>query len=128
VPGQYVHRIGRTARAGATGIAIAFCSSEERNNLRDIERTTRQKLAIAPLPNGFAAALEAFKALRPAPAPRDEQRQQYRQQRPQRAHRPNGHPAHRGQGARPSGQGARPSGRPSGNGRRGGGRPAQARG
>jgi ATP-dependent RNA helicase RhlE len=126
VPEQYVHRIGRTARAGATGIAIAFCSSEERGNLRDIERTTRQKLAITPLPDGFAAALAAFKALRPAPAPREEQRPHYRQQRPQRSHRPNGHPAHRGEGARP--EGARPSGRHGGNRRRGGGRPAQARG
>ena len=39
VPEQYVHRIGRTARAGATGIAIAFCADDERGNLRDIERT-----------------------------------------------------------------------------------------
>ena len=45
VPEQYVHRIGRTARAGADGIAIAFCSPDERGNLRDIERTTRQKIA-----------------------------------------------------------------------------------
>src|SRR4051794_22369440 len=83
VPEQYVHRIGRTARAGATGIAIAFCGDEERGNLRDIERTTRQKLTIAPLPDGFTAAVQAFKALRPAPAPRDEQRPHHRQQRPQ---------------------------------------------
>ena len=41
VPEQYVHRIGRTARAGADGIAIAFCSNEERSYLRDIERLTR---------------------------------------------------------------------------------------
>jgi ATP-dependent RNA helicase RhlE len=149
VPEQYVHRIGRTARAGATGIAIAFCSSEERGNLRDIERTTRQKLTVDPLPNDFAAALQAFKALRPALAPREEHRPQYRQQRPQRAHTPNRHPAHRGEAARPEGarpqgarpqgarpqgarpEGARPSGRFGGNRRRGGGgggRPAQARG
>src|SRR5205085_988951 len=113
VPEQYVHRIGRTARAGADGIAIAFCAGEERNNLRDIERTTRQKLTVDPLPNDFAAALQAFKALRPAPAPREEHRPHYRQQRPQRAHTPNRHPAHRGEGARP--EGARPQGtRPQG--------------
>ena len=53
VPEQYVHRIGRTARAGADGIAIAFCSHEERGNLRDIERTTRQKVAVVPLPADF---------------------------------------------------------------------------
>ena len=118
VPEQYVHRIGRTARAGATGIAIAFCAGEERGNLRDIERTTRQKLTVDPLPNDFAAALQAFKALRPAPAPREEHRPHYRQQRPQRAHTPNRHPAHRGEGARPEGarpQGPRPQGaRPEG--------------
>jgi ATP-dependent RNA helicase RhlE len=38
VPEIYVHRIGRTGRAEATGIAVSFCSSEERSNLRDIER------------------------------------------------------------------------------------------
>jgi len=41
VPEDYVHRIGRTARAGAAGIAIAFCSDEERPYLRDIEKLTR---------------------------------------------------------------------------------------
>ena len=38
VPESYVHRIGRTARAGAEGIAISFCADEERALLRDIER------------------------------------------------------------------------------------------
>jgi ATP-dependent RNA helicase RhlE len=47
VPEAYVHRIGRTARAGAAGIAISFCDHEERSYLRDIERTTRQKLPVA---------------------------------------------------------------------------------
>uniref|UniRef100_UPI0012D30222 DEAD/DEAH box helicase n=1 Tax=Sphingomonas segetis TaxID=1104779 RepID=UPI0012D30222 len=72
VPEQYVHRIGRTARAGADGIAVAFCSPEERGNLRDIERTTRQKIAVTPLPQGFAAAAEALKRLKPAPVQRPE--------------------------------------------------------
>ena len=44
VPESYVHRIGRTARAGADGIAIAFCDREERGLLRDIERLTRQQI------------------------------------------------------------------------------------
>ena len=72
VPEQYVHRIGRTARAGADGIAIAFCSPDERINLRDIERTTRQKLPTAALPEGFNAAVQALKALKLAPSARDE--------------------------------------------------------
>ena len=40
-PESYVHRIGRTARAGAEGIAISFCDHEERAYLRDIERLIR---------------------------------------------------------------------------------------
>ena len=43
---SYVHRIGRTARAGAEGIAISFCDSTERPYLRDIERVIRQKLTV----------------------------------------------------------------------------------
>ena len=44
IPESYVHRIGRTARAGADGIAISLCSGDERAFLRDIERTTRQSI------------------------------------------------------------------------------------
>jgi ATP-dependent RNA helicase RhlE len=46
VPEAYVHRIGRTARAGAEGAAIAFCTPEDRGLLRDIEKTIRQQIAI----------------------------------------------------------------------------------
>jgi ATP-dependent RNA helicase RhlE len=55
VPEQYVHRIGRTARAGAEGVAISFVGEDERGYLRDIERLTRRRLTMAPLPEGFAA-------------------------------------------------------------------------
>jgi len=44
VPESYVHRIGRTARAGAEGVAISFCDSEERAYLRDIERLIRMRV------------------------------------------------------------------------------------
>ncbi|MCU0954534.1 MAG: DEAD/DEAH box helicase [Hyphomicrobium sp.] len=44
VPESYVHRIGRTARAGAEGIAISLVDNEERAYLRDIERLTRQPI------------------------------------------------------------------------------------
>jgi len=43
-PESYVHRIGRTARAGGEGIAISFCDSSERTYLRDIERIIRMKI------------------------------------------------------------------------------------
>jgi ATP-dependent RNA helicase RhlE len=46
VPESYVHRIGRTARAGAAGEAIAFCVPEDRGLLRDIEKTIRQQVPI----------------------------------------------------------------------------------
>ena len=108
VPEQYVHRIGCTARAGATGIAIAFCSPDERGNLRDIERTTRQRIDVAPLPTGFTAHADAFKRLRPTAVERPErtftksdrrhdgQRRQNRNAGPQRhPQRSDGHSAHR---------------------------------
>lgn len=44
IPESYVHRIGRTARAGAEGTAISLCAGEERAFLRDIERITRQSI------------------------------------------------------------------------------------
>jgi ATP-dependent RNA helicase RhlE len=46
VPESYVHRIGRTARAGSTGVAVAFCDPEERGLLKDIERLIGYRLAV----------------------------------------------------------------------------------
>ncbi len=66
VPEQYVHRIGRTARAGAEGQAIAFCSPDERINLRDIEKLVRIKIEQAALPEGFMETVAAIKRLKPA--------------------------------------------------------------
>lgn len=45
-PESYVHRIGRTGRAGADGKAYSFCAADERNILRSIERLTRTKVGI----------------------------------------------------------------------------------
>ena len=50
VPESYVHRIGRTARAGAGGVALSFCDPDERAYLSDIERLTRRRLAVANHP------------------------------------------------------------------------------
>ena len=53
---QYVHRIGRTARAGADGQAVAFVDGEERAYLTAIERLTKQPIARLKLPDNFTAA------------------------------------------------------------------------
>jgi ATP-dependent RNA helicase RhlE len=50
VPESYVHRIGRTARAGKAGVAISFCDAEERAHLRGIEKLIRARLPIVQLP------------------------------------------------------------------------------
>jgi ATP-dependent RNA helicase RhlE len=53
IPESYVHRIGRTARAGASGIAIALCAPDEREYLRDIERLIKRKLDVVQPPAGM---------------------------------------------------------------------------
>ena len=90
---DYVHRIGRTGRAGAEGIALSLVSHEESGLLRDIRKLLNQDIAINEVP-GF----ELSSPLRlDAQAPRPKQGQ--RQARPQRqgqrqggsSHRPHGH-------------------------------------
>ena len=79
IPESYVHRIGRTARAGADGVAISFCDHEEAPFLRDIERLIRMAIPSTNRRNGG----------RPnAPAP---QHAEHRNGgRPQRGHRQRG--------------------------------------
>ncbi len=48
VPETYVHRIGRTGRASASGIALSFCDKEERPYLRDIEKLIKQEVPRMP--------------------------------------------------------------------------------
>jgi len=64
VADDHVHRVGRTARASASGLASSFCSPEEVKLLREIERFTRNAIARADLPEGFVV-----KAARPATPP-----------------------------------------------------------
>ena len=66
-PEAYVHRIGRTARAGASGVAISFCDEGERGLLREIERKTRQSIPRA------AGAADAERELGPERSSRSAQ-------------------------------------------------------
>ena len=58
-PESYVHRIGRTARAGAAGTAYSFCDSEERAYLRDIEKLIRLRVPVVT-EHPYAASYEAL--------------------------------------------------------------------
>ena len=68
VPEDYVHRIGRTARAGNDGHAVSLVSQEEAPLLRDIEKTMRQAVPFFPTP-AFARKEQAPVVQRVAPAP-----------------------------------------------------------
>ena len=93
IPESYVHRIGRTARAGADGIAISFCDCEERAYLRDIEKLIRITIPAtdqrgvrhaAPQANGDAAPSPEWTPhdSRPANGHRKQQNK-HRQNKPQ---------------------------------------------
>ena len=98
VPESYVHRIGRTARAGATGEAISLVADDERNLLRDIQKVTRQTVPSFDRRNDRAlGAMVAVEA---------QLEGEKRPSRPQQAQRP--HQAK-----------AQPSGQPHRNRRRG---------
>ena len=66
-PESYVHRIGRTARAGASGTAYSFCDAEEREYLRDIEKLIRMRVPVVT-EHPYASALAAAEP-RPAQQP-----------------------------------------------------------
>ena len=79
VPDQYVHRIGRTARAGREGVALSFCAADEKDYLRDIQKLTKITLDQVPLPEAFRKEVERVAAL-PMTSPKDEDRPERRQQ------------------------------------------------
>jgi ATP-dependent RNA helicase RhlE len=62
---QYVHRIGRTARAGADGVAISLCCDDERAYLRDIQKLTGVTLERLALPDQFREVVENAAIVRP---------------------------------------------------------------
>jgi ATP-dependent RNA helicase RhlE len=71
VPESYVHRIGRTARAGADGYAIAFCDPEERPLLRAIEKLIRMPIPATGRSSIPASAAAGHAAPLPAPTESD---------------------------------------------------------
>ena len=75
-PESYVHRIGRTARAGGEGVAVSFCDASERGYLRDIERLIRMKIEVIP---------------HELPELTEEQRRQMEEPRRPHGHRHGGH-------------------------------------
>ncbi len=82
VPEQYVHRIGRTARAGADGISISLVAPDEKPYLRDIERLTGVKLMPMSLPEAFQK--EASRLPAPSRKPAEAAQDAIREERDQR--------------------------------------------
>ena len=95
IPETYVHRIGRTARAGAEGVAISFCDHEERAFLRDIERLIRMTIPATDRRTGERPAMRPRSRQKPATAAgriaasiNAARRRQRRRPRPSRQQRP----------------------------------------
>ena len=101
VPESYVHRIGRTARAGAEGIAISLCSPDEAAYLRDIEKLIRMAIpASGDAPQRTARPEHA--------GHRQQGRHNGRGQQHHRGHQQDGRPSgrtERGRGGKPHNRG-----------------------
>jgi len=100
VPEDYVHRIGRTARAGGSGQAVSLVSPDETPLLKDIERLLRRSLPVVALPD--------FPIVASPPARADSQRDEQREDHSRGQRRHGQSPGH-GQGQSPGhGQGQSP--------------------
>ena len=69
VPEQYVHRIGRTARANRSGIAHAFVDKDERAYLKDIQKLLKTTIPVVELPEDFVQKARALKTRKPIVKP-----------------------------------------------------------
>jgi ATP-dependent RNA helicase RhlE len=116
VPEDYVHRIGRTARAGGTGCAVSLVSPDEAPLLRDIERLLKRSLAVTALP-AYPVSSPPQSSVSPAAAPNH-------QGRPGRHDSPRQHASRPSQ---PGGQQPRQGRQRSGGSNRGRGRPSGQR-
>ncbi len=96
VPESYVHRIGRTARAGRDGIAISLCDSEEKAFLRDIEKLTRQRIPVveAPAATVRIATPPPQRRAQPPQRPQSPRRQGNQGQKPAQSNRGGQPPRH----------------------------------
>jgi ATP-dependent RNA helicase RhlE len=109
---SYVHRIGRTARAGAEGQAVAFCSSEEIGDLRAIERLMKMEVPVASgeAPAGNRSSKPSGRNGSGArPAARGPKPGHRGQRKPSGGRRPEGRPEVRVDGERPAHADARPA-------------------
>jgi ATP-dependent RNA helicase RhlE len=91
IPESYVHRIGRTARAGADGVAISFCEGEERAFLRDIEKLIRMSIP----------ATDRRSDRRPQPEHREQRANGSESWKPHRQQKQNRNRQHQGRRADP---------------------------
>ncbi len=86
VPETYVHRIGRTGRAGASGIAISFCDTEEREYLKDIQRLIGKNVPVVsghPWESKGGERPQQQDNVQRRPQQQSQQHRQKHQQRPQ---------------------------------------------
>ena len=106
IPETYVHRIGRTGRAGNTGIAISFCSREERDELRDIQKLIGKNIPVVQ-EHPFLANANAAAPIAAARPPRQQSQQFNKPKRnnfqPQGQSAGNGNHVRRGYGQQRSG-------------------------
>ncbi len=97
-PETYVHRIGRTARAGTEGDSFSFCSARERDSLRDIERMIRKEIPVELSHKYHSEAARLATGADARPEPRQQQGQRRGGGRPGQGSQPQGQRRRNGSG------------------------------